>query len=377
MRLFMGIFFTTLMLVAWNRHVVIPPPDVNADSSRVVRIALLVPFSVASEHKKKPGTAGIIEIATAYYQGFTLACDSLKKMGIDLQLWVYDTRRDSLTTLKILKRPEFKSMDAVFGPYFKEGIEMVSSVAQTNGFVHVAPTPVSELKVKAPRLIRTQPTALAYAQQLVQLMAKRPNETWVWVDDDKNPDRYFSKQCLNYVESNSPKAISHVTVGIDFAASSLTGVTPNTRVNLILSSKSTTVQGRLWKALEEDSLIEIWASPELVEASDPKFAAWEKCHLHVLSIDRPMEVDSRWDNLKKYLHQALDEEPSEYVIKGFEQALSIIPFIQQVGRTPLPDEFELPGVVTLRYANKSTDLSFSPVSLTQWDFIQYTFVPAP
>lgn len=100
------------------------------------KIAILLPFfldngEANSEYKST--------LATEFYMGAKLAIDSLEQLGLNAEVFVYDTRNDSLTIKKVLSKPEFKGTDLVFGPLFSENAEVVARWCKANNARMVCP----------------------------------------------------------------------------------------------------------------------------------------------------------------------------------------------------------------------------------------------
>lgn len=62
------------------------------------------------------------KISYAFYQGFLLAADSLTKAGLNINLYVYDTKKDTNEIARHFNKPEFKNMDLVVGPLYRNTI---------------------------------------------------------------------------------------------------------------------------------------------------------------------------------------------------------------------------------------------------------------
>lgn len=79
-----------------------------------------------------------------FYEGFLLAVDSMKKRGLSVKLYVYDTANDTSKLKKILRKSHMKNVDIIVGPLFfdefliasdfskKYHINIVSPVKQSN-----------------------------------------------------------------------------------------------------------------------------------------------------------------------------------------------------------------------------------------------------
>ena len=97
-------------------------------------IALMLPFYLEG------GEAGFKDVATEFYMGVELAIDSLEKMGFKAKLYVYDAKNDSAAIMNLLKKPEMKQMDLVFGPLIPQGADQVAAWCKTNGIRMVCPS---------------------------------------------------------------------------------------------------------------------------------------------------------------------------------------------------------------------------------------------
>lgn len=95
------------------------------------KIALLLPFMFAQNDIEMGKTLKFgqvremyptSKIAFEFYQGFELAADSLRKAGLNLEIYVYDTKKDTATVGKILNGEELQDVDLVVGPLFKKTI---------------------------------------------------------------------------------------------------------------------------------------------------------------------------------------------------------------------------------------------------------------
>ncbi len=88
------------------------------------RIAVMLPFMVSdlnANDRRRPN-----QFVLDFYQGLRMAIDTLNAQGISLELFAYDTKRDSLTTKRILEKDEMKTMDLIIGPLYPQPARLVS-----------------------------------------------------------------------------------------------------------------------------------------------------------------------------------------------------------------------------------------------------------
>ncbi len=107
-------------------------------------IALLLPFSIDEAELDKlmseENITGYQPLASVeFYEGSLLALDTLKKLGVNLNVTVYNTKKDSLSIAVLMQSAEFKKMDLVIGPIFNDGLKAAAEIAKTNELFTISP----------------------------------------------------------------------------------------------------------------------------------------------------------------------------------------------------------------------------------------------
>lgn len=112
------------------------------------KIALFLPLmlSVNQSYMNKPLKPGqhpelhpTTKVAADFYHGFILAADSLTQAGLNVEIYVYDTKKDTNEIGKILKKSEFNNMDLIVGPLFPKTINYVANYCKNNQVKMVIP----------------------------------------------------------------------------------------------------------------------------------------------------------------------------------------------------------------------------------------------
>ena len=109
------------------------------------KIAILLPFFL---EKGENNSDYISTLATEFYMGAKLAIDSLEKMGLEAQVFVYDSKTDTISIKKILEKPEFATMDLVFGPLSPDNVDVVAKWCKLNKVRMVCPVSVNISVIK-------------------------------------------------------------------------------------------------------------------------------------------------------------------------------------------------------------------------------------
>lgn len=113
-------------------------------------VSVLLPFKlnannaiVANIIDENTRLNSVSEIAVDFYMGVKLALDSLKKLGFNADVYVFDTDGSESVVEQLLQRDELMRSDVVFGPIFPKSIEVAATWAKKNGKRIVFPTAVS------------------------------------------------------------------------------------------------------------------------------------------------------------------------------------------------------------------------------------------
>ena len=99
-----------------------------------IKAAVVLPFNTDGT-----GTRDEQVRMVEYYEGFLMAMDSLKKQGISIELYTYDSGKTASSVNKILNKAEMKNMDIIFGPAHPEQVKPMAEFAQKHNSRLVIP----------------------------------------------------------------------------------------------------------------------------------------------------------------------------------------------------------------------------------------------
>ena len=150
-------------------------------------IALLLPFKANSINfdslqiaKQQIKRDGYIRISTEFYSGVEMALDSIKELGISVDLDVYDTDASLIKVKDLLNNNDFSKYDAIIGPMTVQNCDLLSKSLEGQK------TPVFSPFVK-------------FEKRSSNLLQTIPNEEWI------------SDKLLKYAKKDT---ISHETLVI-------------------------------------------------------------------------------------------------------------------------------------------------------------------
>lgn len=96
-----------------------------------IKAAVMLPFLDVSR--------GEADRMVEYYEGMLLAVDSLKRSGINLDLYTYNTGGEKASIQGLLQQRELKEMDIIFGPLHQSHIKPLAQFAQKHNIRLVIP----------------------------------------------------------------------------------------------------------------------------------------------------------------------------------------------------------------------------------------------
>ena len=108
---------------------------------KIWTIGVVLPFHLDSvnykiEHEAIPiGTMP----ALFFYEGFLVAMDSLKRMGMDMNVYVFDSKTDTTHMQKVLEKLEALETDVVIGPVVDKNVQMTKEFFKEKDVVTVSP----------------------------------------------------------------------------------------------------------------------------------------------------------------------------------------------------------------------------------------------
>ncbi len=104
------------------------PTEKKPEIKSSYNVAVLFPFMLNQQGAEKNN-----QFVLDLYDGMRIAADSLKrKTGITIKLYAYDTEKDTVKVLNILKLPELVSMDMIVGPIYPAHYNMVNQFGLAN-----------------------------------------------------------------------------------------------------------------------------------------------------------------------------------------------------------------------------------------------------
>lgn len=175
----------------------VPEKSVMKDSYKV---AVVLPFMVKEYSNSFVARKNFVyEI----FEGMKMAQKELKREGVDIQLFAYDSRKDSVHTKRLLSAPEMKGMDLIVGPISSETIDIVSAFSYANRINMINPVSTnSQVIGRNPYSFLFLPSLETQARQAARFAAKNfgDNKTVAIFYGESNRDSVLAHSYKQAIE---------------------------------------------------------------------------------------------------------------------------------------------------------------------------------
>lgn len=151
-----------------------------------VRLAMMLPFRAVEydtiDSKDIFKTNTLANITTDLYLGATVAIDSLRSQGINVDLSVFDTGRKDTKLDSILAATDFNDVDAIIGPLYSEEVPKVANRA---GVPVIFPVySKSQMNFRSSRVIKTYADKQTHQNELMNhILEKYSGENILIIGD--------------------------------------------------------------------------------------------------------------------------------------------------------------------------------------------------
>jgi LysM repeat protein len=76
------------------------------------------------------------------YEGILLAADTLRTLGLDINLYPFDIKSDTIEIIKLIKSGKLAGMNLIIGPVYSHNLSIVAAYAKDLGIPVVSPVPL-------------------------------------------------------------------------------------------------------------------------------------------------------------------------------------------------------------------------------------------
>ena len=130
------------------------------------------------------------------YEGILIAVDSLRSLGLDIELDVYDTEADTTKIDWMISSGRLRDFDLIIGPVFSYNLGRIAEFAARNDIPVVSPVQLRDQNILygRPTLFRMCPSHLVSQDIMINEIASHPNSNVIFLYSDSlmiDPQTYL------------------------------------------------------------------------------------------------------------------------------------------------------------------------------------------
>ena len=157
-------------------------------------IAMLLPFNGKEldtlENTDIFSRSRLANIVTDFYFGAEIAIDSIRKQGVDVNVKIFDTGKNSSKIDSILKVDDFNKKDAIIGPFYSEEVNFLAANAKVPIIYPVYSQKQATFTSK--RIVKTAPNKSLYRKKLLEYITDNFFEGNIIIVGDGRPASDFN-----------------------------------------------------------------------------------------------------------------------------------------------------------------------------------------
>ena len=153
-----------------------------------------------------PGSLDFIEM----YGGILLAADTLRSLGLNINLHAFDIKSDTVELTKIIRSGKLEGMDLIIGPVYSHNLSLVAAYAKDRGIPVVSPVPLFNNSVLSgnPQLFMASSSLEVAQQALAKKLGEYSDHNFIFINSDTlgidDDVKRFRKLILSELSARMP-----------------------------------------------------------------------------------------------------------------------------------------------------------------------------
>jgi LysM repeat protein/ABC-type branched-subunit amino acid transport system substrate-binding protein len=154
----------------------------DIDSSHVVKGKPVPRTIIRPDEWIYPESLGFVEL----YGGILIAADTLRSLGLDVNLHVFDIKSDTTEAIELLESGALKTMDLIIGPVYSKNLSIVASYAGRYEIPIISPVPLinNEPLNNNPYLFKVNPSIEVAQDAIAKRLTEFPDKNFIFIHSD-------------------------------------------------------------------------------------------------------------------------------------------------------------------------------------------------
>ena len=144
------------------------------------------------------------------YGGILLAADTLRSLGLNINLHAYDIKGDTMELTKIIRSGKLDAMDLIVGPVYSHNLSIAAAYAKDRGIPVVSPVPLRNNSVLSgnPELFLVSSSLEVAQEALARKFGEYADHNFIFINSDTlgidEDVKRFRKLILSELSSRVP-----------------------------------------------------------------------------------------------------------------------------------------------------------------------------
>jgi LysM repeat protein len=155
---------------------------IEVDSSQILKGKRVKKLIFREPQWIYPGSAPFLEL----YQGILIAADTLRSLGLDINIYVYDIQSDTLGVTRLIESGELRKMDLIIGPVYSRNLSIVAAYASSYDIPVVSPVPLrnNAALLNNPTLFMANPSLEVAQESIAKRVSGFYGDNFVYIHSD-------------------------------------------------------------------------------------------------------------------------------------------------------------------------------------------------
>ncbi len=331
-----------------------PCSEFMYSENKVFKVALLIPFFVDLNYTKsfnvieEPDKLNYYknsELFFHFYEGALLAVNEMRRLGLSIDLHVYDTQNDSATVANIFSKYEMKNMDLIIGPIYSNNIDIVANFANENRINVVLPVSKKTEHLKEnPFLFQVNPSNNMLIKNTTEYFTDYYDSSLVVIHGSKEKEmellEVYRKNLINTFFQNTDLdtiALKDVMYNKD-GMKGVRGALKKEQSNIVfIPSTNEVFVSNVLNQLNtlvsiEKYKITVYGMPAWEAFNDLELVFFENLDIHYPS---PSYIDDKDWQVEKFntdFRTTFNGEPSVFSYQGYDVTLYFLTALKRYGK---------------------------------------------
>jgi len=275
-----------------------------------------------------------------FYEGAIIALDSLKRMGMNCEMFVYDASSQQKVN-DIVRQNELLDMNLIIGPVLPEHQESVASFAEKNKIPLISPLSNSgSFEQNNPYYIKVNPGRDYLIEQSAEYIESEfSDKNFIVIQIPGNtasPETKLAQLCKESLSGKSSGKLFHEYNFQMQGVQQIKSILDETKENVFLIPTDNEAKASIAitniTALAEHYNIVLMATPTLVKMKSLQTENFHRIRLRYLS---PYFIDYNTPLVKRFVAQYRDlftAEPTQFSFQGFDVTYYFLSALYNYGR---------------------------------------------